>query len=217
MTSVSDGRSITVGPEVTGEADLDQERSPPCGTYMGGYCSGSGGGSCLAGGVFPLSLWGASVLCCVYACDVLTSPGWTLQSKQLLGAACWYWCQGLCGTLWSSLWSVLEVDCLAFWQHGLEYAWWHTCNHWSLFCFSLQVIQEFLAPKVVPQRISLKIMSPDLQGLQVTVKWSVFWFEKSLTAYKEKLLQEGSWLGTSCRGNMCQCRCDMNLQIFLAI
>lgn len=29
------------------------------------------------------------------------------------------------------------------------------------------MIQEFLDPKVVPQKVSLKIMNPDLQGLQV--------------------------------------------------
>ena len=29
------------------------------------------------------------------------------------------------------------------------------------------MIQEFLDPKVVPQKVPLKIMNPDLQGLQV--------------------------------------------------
>ena len=29
------------------------------------------------------------------------------------------------------------------------------------------MIQEFLDPKVVPQKVSLKIMNPDVQGLQV--------------------------------------------------
>ena len=29
------------------------------------------------------------------------------------------------------------------------------------------MIQEFLDPKVVPQKVSFKIMNPDLQGLQV--------------------------------------------------
>ena len=35
------------------------------------------------------------------------------------------------------------------------------------FLYHIQVIQEFLDPKVVPQKVSLKIMNPDLQGLQV--------------------------------------------------
>ena len=38
--------------------------------------------------------------------------------------------------------------------------------------FNHQVIQEYLTPKVVPQRVSLKISNPDLQGLQVTVACS---------------------------------------------
>ena len=32
-----------------------------------------------------------------------------------------------------------------------------------------QVIQEFLAPRVVPPRVSLKILSPELVGLQVSL------------------------------------------------
>ena len=35
------------------------------------------------------------------------------------------------------------------------------------FLYHIQVIQEFLDPKVVPQKVSFKIMNPDLQGLQV--------------------------------------------------
>ena len=38
------------------------------------------------------------------------------------------------------------------------------------------MIQEFLDPKVVPQKVSLKIMNPDLQGLQVkTYNLSLFY------------------------------------------
>ena len=47
-----------------------------------------------------------------------------------------------------------------------------TCLETDLLCtmvFDYQVIQEYLTPKVVPQRVSLKISNPDLQGLQVTV------------------------------------------------
>lgn len=35
------------------------------------------------------------------------------------------------------------------------------------FLYHIQVIQEFLDPKVLPRKVSLKIMNPDLQGLQV--------------------------------------------------
>ena len=35
-----------------------------------------------------------------------------------------------------------------------------------------QVIQEFLAPRVVPPRVSLKILSPELVGLQVSLTYS---------------------------------------------
>ena len=37
------------------------------------------------------------------------------------------------------------------------------------------MIQEFLDPKVVPQKVSLKIMNPDLQGLQVKTNLSLFY------------------------------------------
>jgi len=40
------------------------------------------------------------------------------------------------------------------------------------------VIQEFLAPKVVPQQVSLKIMSPDLLGLQEFCLKNLEWPEE---------------------------------------
>ena len=43
------------------------------------------------------------------------------------------------------------------------------------FLYHIQVIQEFLDPKVVPQKVSLKIMNPDLQGLQVKTHLSLFY------------------------------------------
>lgn len=43
------------------------------------------------------------------------------------------------------------------------------------FLYHIQVIQEFLDPKVVPQKVSLKIMNPDLQGLQVKTNLSLFY------------------------------------------
>ena len=43
------------------------------------------------------------------------------------------------------------------------------------FLYHIQVIHEFLDPKVVPQKVSLKIMNPDLQGLQVKTNLSLFY------------------------------------------
>lgn len=43
------------------------------------------------------------------------------------------------------------------------------------FLYHIQVIQEFLDPKIVPQKVSLKIMNPDLQGLQVKTNLSLFY------------------------------------------
>ena len=51
------------------------------------------------------------------------------------------------------------------------------------FLYHIQVIQEFLDPKVVPQKVSLKIMNPDLQGLQVKTNLSLFycWVHSSVS------------------------------------
>ncbi|CAH3147543.1 unnamed protein product, partial [Porites evermanni] len=49
-----------------------------------------------------------------------------------------------------------------------------------------EVIQEFLDPKVVPQKVSLKIMNPDLQGLQEFCLKNLEWPEE-YTREKKKI------------------------------
>ena len=59
------------------------------------------------------------------------------------------------------------------------------------FLYHIQVIQEFLDPKVVPQKVSLKIMNPDLQGLQVkTLFYSIILMLSKLFCFSSLVLLE---------------------------
>ena len=84
-TSVLGGRSVSVGPEVTGEADPGPKGTPTGGTHMGGYCSGGEGSSSLACSSLSLSFCCASLLWCKRTLCEAAMTGWVVHSKRLAG------------------------------------------------------------------------------------------------------------------------------------